>query len=250
MGMGTSCHIYFLPCQHYIKFQRHDWWSRLEMNTKIENPILRIMPSSPYGVWFIQAQAQAHLDIFKHTHTFDGFCWSTFCKNIYPKYEILMWIIHCFLLKLMAIKFMTTIIRSRCDSWQTLKGLRTLAPFRAKNCLIVYATGNLVGLVAQMFVINCINPWTSKEHHLTLLALISKWLAFIATKTSPPLHSSPQMPELEFTESELEAVTMVFKQYETGLREACIDVKAGPDIHILGINRQNNNKIKIKPILL
>ena len=58
------------------------------------------------------------------------------------------------------------------------------------------------------------------------------------------------MPELEFTESELEAVTMVFKQYETGLREACIDVKAGPDIHILGINRQNNNKIKIKPILL
>ena len=37
-----------------------------------------------------------------------------------------------------------------------------------------------------------------------------------------------QMPELEFTESELEAVTMVFKQYETGLREACIDVKVGP----------------------
>ena len=39
------------------------------------------------------------------------------------------------------------------------------------------------------------------------------------------------MPELEFTESELEAVTMVFKQYETGLREACIDVKAGPEIY-------------------
>ena len=38
------------------------------------------------------------------------------------------------------------------------------------------------------------------------------------------------MPELEFTESELEAVTMVFKQYETGLREACIDVKVGPII--------------------
>ena len=39
------------------------------------------------------------------------------------------------------------------------------------------------------------------------------------------------MPELEFTESELEAVTMVFKQYETGLREACIDVKAGSIIY-------------------
>ena len=38
------------------------------------------------------------------------------------------------------------------------------------------------------------------------------------------------MPELEFTESELEAVTMVFKQYETGLREACIDVKVGSSI--------------------
>ena len=55
------------------------------------------------------------------------------------------------------------------------------------------------------------------------------------------------MPELEFTESEMEAVTVVFKQvmmirmmvimmlilmimfkqYETGLREACIDVKEG-----------------------
>ena len=33
------------------------------------------------------------------------------------------------------------------------------------------------------------------------------------------------MPELEFTESELDAVTTVFRQYETGLREACIDVK-------------------------
>ena len=55
------------------------------------------------------------------------------------------------------------------------------------------------------------------------------------------------MPELEFTESEMEAVTVafkqvmmimmmvimmlilmiMFKQYETGLREACIDVKEG-----------------------
>ena len=55
------------------------------------------------------------------------------------------------------------------------------------------------------------------------------------------------MPELEFTETEMEAVTVVFKQvmmimmmvimmlilmimfkqYETGLREACIDVKEG-----------------------
>ena len=53
------------------------------------------------------------------------------------------------------------------------------------------------------------------------------------------------MPELEFTESELEAVTMVFKQYETGLREACIDVKAGPDTYFL-----INEPTKIKSILL
>ena len=33
------------------------------------------------------------------------------------------------------------------------------------------------------------------------------------------------MTDFEFTETELEAVTTVFKQYETGLREACIDVK-------------------------
>ena len=32
-------------------------------------------------------------------------------------------------------------------------------------------------------------------------------------------------PKDEFTQSELEMVMSVFKQYETGLREACIDVK-------------------------
>merc|ERR1712117_967130 len=44
-------------------------------------------------------------------------------------------------------------------------------------------------------------------------------------------------PKDEFTQSELEMVMSVFKQYETGLREACIDVK---DLHIalvsLGLN--------------
>ena len=41
----------------------------------------------------------------------------------------------------------------------------------------------------------------------------------------------------EFTESELEAVTMVFKQYETGVREACIDVKdLLPALVSLGLN--------------
>ena len=34
-------------------------------------------------------------------------------------------------------------------------------------------------------------------------------------------------PKDEFTQSELEMVMSVFKQYETGLREACIDVKVG-----------------------
>ena len=32
-------------------------------------------------------------------------------------------------------------------------------------------------------------------------------------------------PKEEFTPCELEMVMSVFKQYETGLREACIDVK-------------------------
>ncbi len=32
-------------------------------------------------------------------------------------------------------------------------------------------------------------------------------------------------PKNEFTAGELEVVTTVFRQYETGLREACIDAK-------------------------
>ena len=41
----------------------------------------------------------------------------------------------------------------------------------------------------------------------------------------------------EFTEKELEDVTMVFKQYETGVREACIDVKdLLPALVSLGLN--------------
>ena len=43
--------------------------------------------------------------------------------------------------------------------------------------------------------------------------------------------------QTEFTESELEAVTMVFKQYETGVREACINVKdLLPALVSLGLN--------------
>ena len=34
-------------------------------------------------------------------------------------------------------------------------------------------------------------------------------------------------PREELTEGEMEVVTMVFKQYETGLREACITSKVG-----------------------
>ena len=52
------------------------------------------------------------------------------------------------------------------------------------------------------------------------------------------------MPELEFTESELEAVTTVFKQYETGLREACIDVKdLLPALVSLGLNMMEQEVI-------
>ena len=52
------------------------------------------------------------------------------------------------------------------------------------------------------------------------------------------LNSEKEMPDKnEFTESELEAVTMVFKQYETGVREACIDVKdLLPALVSLGLN--------------
>ena len=43
--------------------------------------------------------------------------------------------------------------------------------------------------------------------------------------------------QTDFTESELEAVTMVFKQYETGVREACINVKdLLPALVSLGLN--------------
>ena len=53
-----------------------------------------------------------------------------------------------------------------------------------------------------------------------------------------------KMPELEFTESELEAVTMVFKHYETGLREACIDVKdLLPALVSLGLNMMEQEVI-------
>ena len=53
-----------------------------------------------------------------------------------------------------------------------------------------------------------------------------------------------KMPQLEFTDSELEAVTMVFKQYETGLREACIDVKdLLPALVSLGLNMMEQEVI-------
>jgi hypothetical protein len=38
-------------------------------------------------------------------------------------------------------------------------------------------------------------------------------------------------PKDEFTAGELEVVTTVFRQYETGLREACIDAKVRLLVH-------------------
>ena len=50
--------------------------------------------------------------------------------------------------------------------------------------------------------------------------------------------------QTEFTESELEAVTMVFKQYETGVREACINVKdLLPALVSLGLNMMEQEVI-------
>ena len=50
--------------------------------------------------------------------------------------------------------------------------------------------------------------------------------------------------QAEFTESELEAVTMVFKQYETGVREACINVKdLLPALVSLGLNMMEQEVI-------
>ena len=52
-----------------------------------------------------------------------------------------------------------------------------------------------------------------------------------------PFQYSRMAGQTEFTESELEAVTMVFKQYETGVREACINVKdLLPALVSLGLN--------------
>ena len=64
---------------------------------------------------------------FSNTHTrLTG--WSTFCKNIYPKYKILMWVVHWFLLKLktnqIQIQIQINKIQSSyslSDSWQTLE---------------------------------------------------------------------------------------------------------------------------------
>ena len=39
-------------------------------------------------------------------------------------------------------------------------------------------------------------------------------------------------PKYELTEGEMEVVTMVFKQYETGLREACITAKVGKNLDL------------------
>ena len=41
-------------------------------------------------------------------------------------------------------------------------------------------------------------------------------------------------PKDELTEGEMEVVTVVFKQYETGLREACITAMVGRKHHIRG----------------
>ena len=50
--------------------------------------------------------------------------------------------------------------------------------------------------------------------------------------------------QAEFTDSELEAVTMVFKQYETGVREACINVKdLLPALVSLGLNMMEQEVI-------
>ena len=44
------------------------------------------------------------------------------------------------------------------------------------------------------------------------------------------INAQAMPPKEEFTSSELEMVISVFKQYETGLREACIDVKVGNEV--------------------
>ena len=47
---------------------------------------------------------------------------------------------------------------------------------------------------------------------------------------------------LELSDTEMEAVTTVFRSFETGLREACIDVKAGPDTYFW-IKKNDKNQI-------
>ena len=43
-------------------------------------------------------------------------------------------------------------------------------------------------------------------------------------------------PKDELTEGEMEVVTKVFKQYETGLREACIEAKVNKIMCLCGGN--------------
>ena len=43
-------------------------------------------------------------------------------------------------------------------------------------------------------------------------------------------------PKDELTEGEMEVVTVLFKQYETGLREACIMAKVGGKLHTRCLN--------------
>ena len=98
-----------------IKVKDEDWKPNLRNNAFFS--LWSLVHSSPSSSspWHFQ------------THTrLTG--WSTFCKNIYPKYKILMWVVHWFLLKLktnqIQIQIQINKIQSSyslSDSWQTLE---------------------------------------------------------------------------------------------------------------------------------
>ena len=107
-GLEASCHIYFLPCRHYIKFQRHDWWSSFNKNT------IRLKTQSRNNAFFslwslVHSSPSLPWHFLTHTRL-TGSVEALFARTFIRNVKYWQWVYHCFLLKLMALKFMISII--------------------------------------------------------------------------------------------------------------------------------------------
>ena len=101
--LEASCHIYFLPCRHDIKFQRHDWWSTFNKNT------IRLKTQSRNNAFFslwslVHSSPSSSLPWHFLTHTrLTGSVEALFARTFIRNVKYWQWVYHCFLLKLMAI---------------------------------------------------------------------------------------------------------------------------------------------------